>query len=241
MRNINIIILFLILFLFLVPNIYSDTSGTIVSFIIPKNPEQGHIDIPYYKIDCGELNEGMGKVFEYYKCSFDFSLITEINPFEGCRFLVVDELTKKVFLNESFEKILVTKDYKRGFGEGYFGEGRYGVSDYYNHTIYQEIPLIFEEEGSHTLVFSFSDCANESFNSRIAVKTYDIFPSAISYIYNKIIEKLDSQNNFNLIMLILAILGLIPLISFLRHKKSKVKPNKDLENIKEISNGKLKN
>lgn len=69
---------------------------------------------------------------------FNYSTISIKPVNEGCRLLVMDEISKEVFFNESFDNIFKIEEFE-------YPELEKG--SHYNYTTNQIIPVIFKSEG----------------------------------------------------------------------------------------------
>ncbi|MBI4452652.1 hypothetical protein HY637_04430 [Candidatus Woesearchaeota archaeon] len=65
------------------------------------------ISIPDYKIECTELENNIGKVYERYECDIYYSIIQSEQIFDGCRFIVRDTTFDDTYYNKGFVDIFI--------------------------------------------------------------------------------------------------------------------------------------
>ena len=186
---------------------------------------RGIISIPFIKINCNDLDEGIGEIFKEYYCKFYYSQLLPLGILDGCNLLVLDNNFNEVYYNKSIENAV---EYRLVEDEDKYVPGTEVEPSHYNQTIDLNVPIKFKKEGTHLVTFSFDYCKNPNRNGIIETKKYDIFTPSSYYIIkeqNKNIKKLEEDNesmiNLTKISILITLIAIsIALISLFRVQKS---------------------
>lgn len=166
------------------------------------------ISVPEYSIDCTGFDEGVGRVSDIYYCNFNYSIIASKDFESGCNVVVFDETSGDSLYNSSFNTAFRKQEYVSDLSIL-----ERGMRIFYNYTANLIIPIQFNQDGRHTITFSFTNCKDRPEKATLKTIDYEILSTGGYYTYYSLKNqfdllklKLEKSERLNFLFAILSII-----------------------------------